>query len=213
MVHALQDLIDVCQVYATKHDIVYNTTKTECMVVSPPHTKVNYVRSAWLSGRALTFVDRFTYLGHVLHRDLTDDEDIRRQTTKLMVTGNTLIRRFSYCSREVKLELFRSHCYSLYCNSLWSRYKVASMNRLKVCHNDILKRLLGLPRWTSSSQAFTRHGMKSLAIIRRHSAFSMRSRVERSDNSVVASVRQSSAYVCGPMRQKWLGLLYVQNDG
>ena len=27
-VYALQNLINVCQVYAAKHDIVYNTTKT-----------------------------------------------------------------------------------------------------------------------------------------------------------------------------------------
>ena len=30
---ALQDLTNVCQVYAAKHDIAYNSTKTECMVV------------------------------------------------------------------------------------------------------------------------------------------------------------------------------------
>ncbi|KAG0720448.1 hypothetical protein GWK47_044889 [Chionoecetes opilio] len=111
------------------------------------------------------------------------------------------------------MELFRSHCYSIYCNSLWSRYKVATMNRLKVCHNDILKRLLGLPRWCSSSLAFTRNGVNNLDVIRRHSVFSLRSRVELSMNSIITSVRQSSAYVCGPIQQRWLGLLFVQNVG
>ncbi|KAG0716019.1 hypothetical protein GWK47_010600 [Chionoecetes opilio] len=114
---------------------------------------------------------------------------------------------------EVKMELFRSHCYSIYCNSLWSRYKVATMNRLKVCHNDILKRLLGLPRWCSSSLAFARNGVNNLDVIRRHSVFSLRSRVELSTNSIITSVRQSSAYVCGPIQQRWLGLLFVQNVG
>ncbi|KAG0710958.1 hypothetical protein GWK47_002394 [Chionoecetes opilio] len=170
---ALQDLINVCQVYAAKHAIVYNTTKTECMVVSPA----------------------------------------RAQTTKLLVVGNTLQRKFSYCSREVKMELFRSHCYSIYCNSLWSRYKVATMNRLKVCHNDILKRLLGLPRWCSSSLAFARNGVNNLDVIRRHSVFSLISRVELSTNSIITSVRHSSAYVCEPIQQRWLGMLFVQNLG
>ncbi|KAG0703004.1 hypothetical protein GWK47_024954 [Chionoecetes opilio] len=114
---------------------------------------------------------------------------------------------------EVKMELFRSHCYSIYCNSLWSRYKVATLNRLKVCHNDILKRLLGLPRWCSSSLAFARNGVNNLDVIRRHSVFSLRSRVELSTNSIITSVRQSSAYVCGPIQQRWLGLLFVQNVG
>ncbi|KAG0728171.1 hypothetical protein GWK47_033044 [Chionoecetes opilio] len=125
----------------------------------------------------------------------------------------SLERTFSYCSREVKMELFRSHCYSIYYNSLWSRFKVATLNRLKVCHNDILKRLLGLPRWCSSSLAFARNGVNNLDVIRRHSVFSLWSRVELSSNSIITSVRQSSAYVCGPIQQRWLGLLFGQIVG
>ena len=135
---------------------------------------MNYPESAQLSGRAVTLVDRFTYLGNVLHRDMTDDADIRKQTTKLTVTANTLLRKFSTCSLEVKLGLFRSLCYSLYCNSLWSQFKVVTINRLRLCHKDVLKKLLRLPRWISSSLAFTRNGVNRLGVIRRHSVFSMK---------------------------------------
>ena len=83
----LQDLINVCQVYAAKHDIVFNTTKTEFMVIPQTHSKVN----------------RFIYFCHVLHRDMTDD-DIKKQTTKFTVT-----RKFSDCSLKMKLKLLRSH--------------------------------------------------------------------------------------------------------
>ena len=77
--------------------------------------------------------------------------DIRKQTIKLTVTGKIVLRRFSHCSLEVKLQLFRSHCYSLYCNLLWSRFTVATMNRLRVGHNNVFKKL---PRGTSSSLVF-----------------------------------------------------------
>ncbi|KAG0712995.1 hypothetical protein GWK47_017228 [Chionoecetes opilio] len=100
------------------------------------------------------------------------------------------------------MELFRSHC-----NLLWSQFKVATLNRLRVGHNDILKGLLGLPRWCSSSLAFARNGVNNLVVIRRHSTLSLRSRVELSENSIITSIRQSSAYVCGPIQQQWLGLL------
>ncbi|KAG0715954.1 hypothetical protein GWK47_010774 [Chionoecetes opilio] len=144
---------------------------------------------------------------------MTDDDDIIKQTTKLLVVVNTLQKKFSYCSREVKIELFRSHCYSIYCNSLWSQFRVATLNRLKVCHNDILKRLLGLPRWYSSSLAFAMNGVNNLDVIRRHFVFSLRSKAELSTNSIITSVRQSSAYLRGPIQQRWLGLLFVQNVG
>ncbi|KAG0714865.1 hypothetical protein GWK47_013278 [Chionoecetes opilio] len=49
--------------------------------------------------------------------------------------------------------------------------------------------------WCSSSLAFARNGVNNLDVIRRHSAFSLRSRVELSANSIITSVRQSSAYV------------------
>ncbi|KAG0720497.1 hypothetical protein GWK47_048383 [Chionoecetes opilio] len=144
---------------------------------------------------------------------MTDDDDIIKQTTKLLVVGNTLQRKFSYCSREVKMELFRSPCYSIYCHSLWSRFKVATLNRLKVCHNDILKRLLGLLRWYSSSLAFARNGVNNLDVLHRLCVFSLSSRVVLSAKSIITSVRQSSAYVCGPIQQRWLDLLFVQNVG
>ena len=43
---ALHDLLGVCEVYATQHDIKYNTDKTECMVITPKRSKVIYVTSA-----------------------------------------------------------------------------------------------------------------------------------------------------------------------
>ncbi len=140
---------------------------------------------------------------------MTDDADIRKQTRQLTVVGNTLIRKFSLCSQEVKMELFRSHCYSLYCNSLWSRYRAATIKKLKVCHNDILKRLLGLPRWASSSMAFAGQGLKCLSAIRRHAACSLRNRVDQSSNSIVSSVRRSSAYVLSSIYQEWMRLLFL----
>lgn len=60
--------------------------------------------SAKLSRCTLTLVGRFTYLGPVISQRMTnDDDDIKKQATKVTVTANTLLRRFSLCSLEVKL--------------------------------------------------------------------------------------------------------------
>ena len=39
-VTALQTLLEVCRAYAGPHDIVYNTTKTVCMLVRPKQSQV-----------------------------------------------------------------------------------------------------------------------------------------------------------------------------
>ena len=88
-----------CLLYAAKHDIVYNNTKTEYTVVLWARSKINYLESAQLSECGLNFADIFTYLGYILHRDMTDDADISKQTTKFTkfrVTSKTLLRKFSH---------------------------------------------------------------------------------------------------------------------
>ena len=70
----------------------------------------------------------------------------------------------------------------------------------------LIKRLLELSRWTNLSLIFTRNGVKSLGVIRRHSVFSMK----QSGNCIITPLRHSSAYVCGSIRQQWLGLVFVE---
>ena len=62
------------------------------MIVPPARSKVKYLESAQVSGRTLTFVNRFTYLGHTLHQDMIDDANIRKQTIKFTIADNTLAR-------------------------------------------------------------------------------------------------------------------------
>ena len=55
--------------------------------------------------------------------------------------------------------------------------------------------------------------MKSVGVLYCHSVVSMKGRVEHSGNSIITSVRQSSAYVCDSIGQAWLGVLFVQFEG
>lgn len=62
------------------------------MIVPPAHSTVTYMSSARLLGYTLIFVDKFTYLDHVINQGMIDDDDIRKQMTKFTVTGNTLLK-------------------------------------------------------------------------------------------------------------------------
>ena len=76
---------------------------------------------------------------------LSDDEDIAKQMRTLYIRSNKLLRMFSYCTIDVKMELFRSYCSSLYCCSLWSDYRKASYKKLTVAFNNVHRRMLNLP--------------------------------------------------------------------
>ena len=62
-------------------------------------------------GCKLEYVSQFRYLGHIIKDNLNDD-DIRREIKNLFVhrPTNMLISRFSKCSTNVKLILFKSFC-------------------------------------------------------------------------------------------------------
>ena len=71
-VTALQTLLEVCRAYAGPHDIVYNTTKTVCMLVRPKQSQRRHSTRVRLGNEELSFVGEFRYLGHVMTADCRD---------------------------------------------------------------------------------------------------------------------------------------------
>ena len=53
-VRALQTLLEVCRAYAGPHDIAYNTTKTECMLVGSQQEPGSEMRNLALSRSFVT---------------------------------------------------------------------------------------------------------------------------------------------------------------
>ena len=93
-VTALQTLLQVCHAYAGPHDIVYNTTKTVCMLVRPKQSEGRFSRRVGLGNEELWFVKEFRHLGHVMNADCRDDKDIKKQFMRQNAIGNMLVRKF-----------------------------------------------------------------------------------------------------------------------
>ncbi len=94
------------------------------------------------------------YLGHIITERMTDDEDIERQHRMIYMQANILLRKFSFCSDEVKVSLFKAHCTTLYTAHLWCNYRASSLQKLQVAYNDAMRILLRIPRWHSASEMF-----------------------------------------------------------
>ena len=118
-VTALQTLLQVCRAYAAPHDILYNTTKTVCMLVRPKQSQCRYSTRVRLGNEELSFVEEFRYLGHVMSADCRDDKDIKKQFMRQHAVGNMLVRKFSFSPIEAKIQLFKSYCYPIYGCALW----------------------------------------------------------------------------------------------
>ena len=118
----LQCLLDIIDKAAVDIDMSFNTKKTVCMIFNP-HVKHKLISDSFpqfhLAGCKLSFVPNFKYLGHIIDNRLQDDDDVYRELKCLFTRTNILIRRFSHCSINVKLRLFRSFCICFYDIALW----------------------------------------------------------------------------------------------
>ena len=78
-VTALQTLLEVCRAYAGPHSIVYNKTKTVCVLIRPKKSQGRYSTRVTLGNEELSFVEEFRYIGHSMTADCRDDKDIKKQ--------------------------------------------------------------------------------------------------------------------------------------
>ena len=86
-------------------------------------------------------------------------------------TVNKLLRMFSYCTIDVKMELFRSYCSSLYCCSLLSDYRNASYKKLTVTFNNVHRRMLNLPWRCSASAMYVNYNLPNIDTVIRRKVF------------------------------------------
>ena len=64
----------------------------------------------------------------------------------MYIRTNTLIRRFSNCSLNVKTILFKSFCLGFYDISLWKYYNSGTFSKFRSCYNKCAKLFFGFKR-------------------------------------------------------------------
>ena len=207
---ALQKLLRICEEFANSNCVIFNETKTKCMVVKPKGLSRLYVPSVFLNGKALNYVNEQKYLGVFICHDLSDDRDISRHVRGLYCRGNMLINKFKFCSDEVKSCLFKSYCSSVYGGPLWCIFKTASFKKLTVAFNNVYRKLFSIKRGTSMSLVYAQNDVNSFSVLLRKLMYSFKCRLETSDNIYVNHILNSIFYRShSSLTQRWVSSLYV----
>jgi len=190
-IFALQELLDLCVDYAKDVGILYNLKKTKCMYFKPKSYNNVHVPVISMDGFRLNFVSSHKYLGCILEPGIKDNLDIERQTKDMYIRGNMLTRNFSDCSENVKVELFRAYCCSLYGASLWCNYDIKHIKCIEVAYNNVFRSLLKIDRKSSISLCYMLAGIKHFKSLIRCCIFSLYKRVMTSENSIIQCVVSS----------------------
>jgi len=161
---ALQQLLDTLSLHIGDIDMVCNVKKTVCMVFAPSN-RAHIVSTSFplfkLGSSYIQYVDKFKYLGHIIDQHLSDDNDVLREVSSMFVRTNILCRKFSKCSINVKVCLFKSYCLCFYGTALWRCYKIRTINKLKSAYNKCMKIFFGYNRRYSVTQLLLELGLPS----------------------------------------------------
>ncbi len=205
----LQRLLNICHECGVELDILFNERKSKVMVFKSSTFRNCLVPTFIMGSCTLDICSSFTYLGHIITSDRKDNDDISRQCRSIYARGNMLVRNFSKCSVDVKLLLFKTYCTSLYTAQLWANYTQASLRKLSVAYHSILKMLLNLPRWYSNSMLFVNVGVPTFQELLRRYVFGFKSRIECSDNNLIACINERNLTYPSSLTQLWNKLLHI----
>ena len=89
-------------------------------------------------------VTSFSYIGHIICNDLTDDADLKAKARQMYAKSKTLRQKFHMCSTAVKVKLFTA--YNVYMCALWVNYRKIvqqpsrhfSLNLAKIPPNQVI---------------------------------------------------------------------------
>ena len=91
--------------------------------------------------------------------------------TKYYASVNMLLRKFSYYSLDVKCDMFKSYCATMYCLSMWFDSTVTLAKKLKIVYNK------GLAKYSSASEIFVNLNILSFNELLQKFVFSFKTRI------------------------------------
>ena len=122
----LQRMIQVCEVYASEHNLVFSTdpvpskSKSKCMYFCGRlGGRVKYPAPLQLAGKDLPWVETADHLGHTLHQLTSMDKDCQRARGRFISKSTEIRDQLSFAHPEHKMRAVQVMCTDAYGSTLW----------------------------------------------------------------------------------------------
>ena len=188
---AQQQLLNLCVDTVSQLDMKFNGLKSVTMIFKPykPSRCVSYSFPVFmLDGCMLSMVHSCKYLGHLISSSFDDNAEIQRQMGLLYARTNILIRRFSRCSRDVKLCLFKTYCGNFYGIALWDHFNVTVRRKFEAAYVKCIKMFFGYSRYDSVTGMFAQLGLPTFSTIVHNEKYKLADCARHHANIVVKTV-------------------------
>ena len=199
----LQKLMNICYDYGTNIDILFNETKTKCVIFKSKKDNFVDYQCVVLGNQKISYCKEQKYLGHMYSNDLSDDDDIWRQTRSIYARGNAIVNKFQHCSNEVKIQLFKAYICNLYTSQLWCEYKASTMHLLKMSYNNVFRKFFGLNRRCSVSTELVQRSIKTFQNVIQNYIRSTYKRLYQSKNVLLSSMCKCDIMLNSKLMRHW----------
>jgi hypothetical protein len=113
---ALRIMLTICDKYAKKYSIVFNASKSKCLVVLPRNRRClsDFVRNCtfYVGDSPIDYVESFVHLCHIITNQLVDTDDILKRRNDFVGKANNVLCYFNKLKSSVVYKLFQSYCMS-----------------------------------------------------------------------------------------------------
>ena len=205
----MQELLIICNHYASDHDLIFNTHESFCMFFHPKHIRLKTLPELFLNNRCLEYVKHCKYLS-VFIQNASCEMDIKRQLRKFYGNANLLLRKICKCSDNVKISLFKSYCANLYCSQFWINSRICETTKLRVAYNNSFRRLMKLDYRCSASSMFVNNNVLSFKELSRKSLFNFIERLKTSENHFIKCSMVPQHLLFSLLWMNWYHSLYTR---
>ena len=210
----LQKLLDVCARYADAHDIAFNVKKTVCMAILPSLFKSMSLPDIVLNGTVLSYVNKYKYLGYEVSNAPTksDDLEVQQQYRLLCCRANSLIKKFSFCTYQVKKYLYSMYCWNVSGVHQWHSHRVSVLRKFIVCFNNAARMSFGFARFSCASSMYVNERNDNFWAMYRKAVFGFMTRIGQFCNSIIASLFRlfhGDLRFLSSIRQTWSTALFA----
>ena len=164
-----------------------------------------------LNGTVLNYVNRYKYLGFEVSNVPTksDDLEVQHQYRLLCCRANSLIRKFSLCTYQVKKYLYSMYCSNVSGVHLWHSHRAAVLRKFIVCFNNAARMFFGYDRFSSASSMYVNERIDNFWAMYRKAVFGFMSRIGQSRNGIIASLFHGDLRFLSSIRQTWSTALFA----
>jgi Reverse transcriptase (RNA-dependent DNA polymerase) len=147
-VSELQVMLNTCGDIGSKLSIMFNGSKSKCLVIGP--NKIKNISTLTLNGASLIWEHKIKYLGIWLCSGKSFEVDLSEVRRKFFASVNSILSKCKYNNEIIKLQLLESQClpillYATECLIL----KPCQLSKINSWWNSVYRKIFGYNKWES----------------------------------------------------------------